>query len=268
MTSTWIQRVKGSMDAISVPTWIGGLWTAFYFGFAVAKPSIVASKSLRESVRRILSKTHGLYSRYFPNIFVMNGLVMTAAAPYLRPATAIRWAHQVVKASDGGSFMLAWVRLSDDFEESVASNTPILFVLPGLTGDETEWYIQNVIGHATEVLGWRAVVYVRRGCQIPLTGNSKCQDYADGSKWPDGDLRTALDCVREKYPNAPILGAGYSLGSNYLVSHLGSAGASSPFVAASAIGCPFDLVGASYWTKHVNRIVGRAITSNRKKLYV
>ena len=88
--------------------------------------------------------------------------------------------------------MLCWASSSES-AVSLSPNTPILFVLPGLTGDETEWYIQNIIGGALEEpLRWRPVVYVRRGCGIPLT-SSRPQDYTDGSKYPDGDMAPRLE---------------------------------------------------------------------------
>jgi len=254
-----------NLPEFSVSTWIGVLWMGYYLAFTVAKPTIVCSKELVESVRQILSNSATIYSRYWPNLIFNNGLLQTGVGKYLRPSTSIKWTHETIKTDDGGSLMLAW---ASSFKNSkLYENTPLLVVLPGLTGDETEWYILNLVDHVVNKLNWRCVVYVRRGCNIPLTGDKiKPQDYCDGSKFPSGDLALILEKIRLRYPNAPLLGAGYSLGSNYLVSHLGKAGKRTPFLSAVSIGCPFDLVGCSYWTKHVNRIVGRSITTHRKML--
>ena len=255
-----------SIPEFSVTTWMGVLWAGYYFAFTVAKPSIVCSKELHTNLRRILSSTSTLFSRYYPNVLFNNGLLQTALGKYLRPSTSIKWTHEMINTDDGGSLMLAWASPLEQ-KAKLEANTPLVVVLPGLTGDETEWYILNLIDHVVNKLKWRCVVYVRRGCNIPLTGDKiKPQDYADGSKYPKGDFALILKTIARKFPNAPLLGVGYSLGSNYLVSHLGTAGEKSPFVSAVAIGCPFDLVGCSYWTKHVNRIVGRSITSHRKNL--
>lgn len=42
-------------------------------------------------------------------------------------------------------------------------------------------------------------------------------------------------------PHSPLIGVGFSLGSNILVKYLGMVGANTPFVCALSISNPFDL---------------------------
>lgn len=242
--------------------------SGYYLVFSVSRPTIISSPLLHRSVRNILSRTSTIFGRYWPNFLVFDGLLQTVLAKYLLPRVSIRWSREILTCDkEGGSLMLCWASpASSSSSQSLPSTTPILFVLPGLTGDETEWYIQNVIGQAMkEPLRWRPVVYVRRGCGIPLT-SPRPQDYTDAAKWPSGDMSFVLKHIQARYPHAPIVAAGYSLGSNYLTMHLGSAGYDSPILAGVSIGNPYDLVANSYWVTYVNRIVGRALTSNRKSL--
>ena len=141
-----------NLPEFSVSTWIGVLWMGYYLAFTVAKPTIVCSKELVESVRQILSNSATIYSRYWPNLIFNNGLLQTGVGKYLRPSTSIKWTHETIKTDDGGSLMLAW---ASSFKNSkLYENTPLLVVLPGLTGDETEWYILNLVDHVVNKLNW------------------------------------------------------------------------------------------------------------------
>jgi uncharacterized protein len=51
------------------------------------------------------------------------------------------------------------------------------------------------------------------------------------------DLRTALLYISNLYPNAPLLGVGFSLGANVLTRYLGQEGEHSRLVAGCAIAC-------------------------------
>jgi predicted alpha/beta-fold hydrolase len=251
----------------SIKTWILLFWSAFYVCFAAVKPTIVVAKRLHPDVRKLIARTRSVRSRYWPNALFMDGWMQTALARWLRPQTRFTWIDlQTVGTKDGGSFCLAWAGPAEQRTAGPRANAPVLFVLPGLVGNHRSFYLQNLIDHAVNVLGWRAVVYVRRGCQIPLTNESP-QDYADAAKWPHGDLARALREVQARAGQAaPLIGVGFSLGANYLTSHLGAAGPQSPLVAGVALGNPFDLVGSSYWVKHVNRVIGATIRDAKRRL--
>ena len=68
--------------------------------------------------------------------------------------------------------------------------------------------------------------------------------------------------MRVKVPLSPLLAAGFSLGANYTVRHLGVAGKRTPFVAAAVVACPFDMVGASYGVQHVNKLADYSICND------
>jgi predicted alpha/beta-fold hydrolase len=58
--------------------------------------------------------------------------------------------------------------------------------------------------------------------------------YSAGST---DDTRQALMYLNHKYPDAPLLGLGFSLGANLLTRYLGEEGERSKLKAGAALGC-------------------------------
>ncbi len=69
------------------------------------------------------------------------------------------------------------------------------------------------------------------GAGVPLT---TAQLYSAGHT---DDIRQALIYISKKYPNAPLLGVGFSLGANVLVRYLGEEGNQSRLHSGCALGC-------------------------------
>jgi len=113
----------------------------------------------------------------------------------------------------------------------------VLVVLTGLTGGSYEAYIRSILSTACRPvseggLGYRAVVINFRGCAgVPMTSK---QLYSAG--YTD-DLRVALMYIVKQYPNAPLLGMGFSLGANVLVRYLAEEGERSRLLSGCALGC-------------------------------
>ncbi|KAL0058831.1 hypothetical protein AAF712_014458 [Marasmius tenuissimus] len=122
-----------------------------------------------------------------------------------------------------------------------AEDSPIVVVLHGLTGGSYEQYVRGVLYPACSPvekggLGYRAVVMNYRGCAgVPITSR---QFYSAG--YTD-DVRISLMYIKRKYPNAPLLGLGFSLGANVLIRYLAEEQENSKLLAGCALGCPWDL---------------------------
>lgn len=81
-------------------------------------------------------------------------------------------------------------------------------------------------------LGYRAVVVNFRGCAgVELTS---AQFYSAGHT---DDIRSALLYISSKYPRAPLLGVGFSLGAGVLTRYLGEEGAASRLKAGCVLAC-------------------------------
>jgi predicted alpha/beta-fold hydrolase len=75
------------------------------------------------------------------------------------------------------------------------------------------------------------LTYTVPGGGVPLTTE---QTYSAG--YTD-DIRTALLYITDKYPRAPIIAVGFSLGANALAKYVGEEGDQCRLRAACALGC-------------------------------
>lgn len=117
-----------------------------------------------------------------------------------------------------------------------------------------ESYVRAILAPATTPkseggLGFRAVVVNFRGCKdapattyrqpliqfigagVPITSP---QLYSAGHT---EDYRAAMLYIRAKYPKAPLLGIGFSLGANVITRYTAEEGDNCRLVSAIALGC-------------------------------
>ena len=120
---------------------------------------------------------------------------------------------------------------------------PILVVIHGLNGSADDTYVRflaDIAARADETTArpaFRVAGYLMRGCGgLPLTSR-RGYSAADTP-----DLAEALAAIKERFPSAPIVAAGFSLGANLLVKYLGEQGSNEKFLtAAASISNPFTL---------------------------
>ncbi|KAF8917536.1 AB-hydrolase YheT [Mucidula mucida] len=140
---------------------------------------------------------------------------------------------------DGGTLGLDFAPLNH--QTQLKDDTPIVVVLPGLTGGCFESYVRSVLSIACAPvdnggLGYRGVVINARGCGgVPITSQ---QWYSGGCT---DDFQQALMYLAHRYPDAPLLGLGFSVGANVLMKYLGEARDQSRIPAACVLGCPWNL---------------------------
>ena len=77
-----------------------------------------------------------------------------------------------------------------------------------------------------------------------------------------GDTRLVAAHLRNKYPNAALIGVGWSLGANILLNYLGEEGDAAPLVAAVSLCNPFNLVVSN---RHISRGFNRIYDLNLGK---
>ena len=103
---------------------------------------------------------------------------------------------------------------SEEEAEFLSENdsSPMLLVLHGMSGGSNENYIRLVLeAIAARNETWGACVVNSRGC-----AGSKLTTgflYNGRSTW---DLRQVVNWLKEKFPNRPLFGAGFSIGANVL----------------------------------------------------
>lgn len=157
-------------------------------------------------------------------------------------------AHNIPKAAD----------LSPD--------APVFIMLHGINGGSHEGHTKWAIA-AGAVRGWRCVALNLRGCNGVLLTSPKVYCAASSE-----DVRAAVNAARAQFPAAPILLAGYSLGTyiigTYLAEedskHGGDSGAAvgrNGVAGAVLISCPLDPHSSHAGLRDPSRPAGMAYNS-------
>ncbi|OBZ89130.1 hypothetical protein A0J61_02831 [Choanephora cucurbitarum] len=204
---------------------------------------------------------------YHPTTYLFNGHLQTGYAAYYNYAptvNAVHYEREIIHTPDGGAVALDWAPTKEGLEKD---QTPTLVVLHGLTGGSHESYIRCLLEVLTfPPFNYRAVVMNCRGCADSELASP--QMYSGG--YTD-DLRVALKHIQKRLaPGTPLVGIGFSLGSNILVKYLGEERENTPFKAAVSVANPFDFKSAMerlHSTYIGRKVYSTAMANNLKKTY-
>jgi len=116
---------------------------------------------------------------------------------------------------------------------------PVVCLFHGLAGSLASSYVAGAFGSLTAI-GCRVTLMHWRGCSGEP--NRLARSYHSGET---GDIARMAALLRTRHPDAPLIGLGYSLGGNALLTYLGRTGEAAGFDAGIAISPPLVLaVGA------------------------
>jgi len=152
----------------------------------------------------------------------------------------VQYERVLLQLPDGGMIAVDFTEPPYDGDEKIDHLTPIVIVLPGLTGGSQASYVRSLLTvicgpKSNGGLGYRGAVVNSRGCgNVPLVTPRISAGSAD-------DLRSALLCIRSRHPNAPIFAVGFSLGAVVLMKYLGEEGKNSVLKGGCVVACPWDL---------------------------
>lgn len=123
---------------------------------------------------------------------------------------------------DGGTIALDWLLATDskgsDGILSEDASAPLVVIVPGLTSDSAAAYVKHM-AYSMATKGCNTVVSNHRG----LGGVSITSDCLYNAGWTE-DLREVINYLHHKYPKAPMLCVGTSIGANIVVKYLGEEG--------------------------------------------
>ncbi|KAH8664095.1 carboxylesterase-like protein [Xylariales sp. PMI_506] len=192
------------------------------------------------------------------NPLLFNGHLQTCWTAVNKAAPAVHYRRKIFEASHSGysgSFAVDFStpEASSEVDDSLPPRTtyystkeleslgsdddrPMLVVLHGLSGGSHEVYLRHAISPLLESGKWEACVVNSRGC-----AKSKITTgilYNARATW---DTRQVVRWLREKYPNRPLFGIGFSLGACILTNYVGEEGANCQLKAAIACANPWNL---------------------------
>ena len=161
------------------------------------------------------------------------GHAETIFAAKARLAPGVAYDRELLRTSDGGTVALDTLVEKQDENENrtpLSPDSPVLVVLPGLTGGSHDAYVQHLAASARRS-GFRPVVFNSRGTSgSPVTSP---QFYSASFV---GDLDLVVRHLTARHPGATLVAAGYSLGANILVNYLGGFGESEGEERGSGLG--------------------------------
>ncbi|GMY30634.1 embryogenesis-associated protein EMB8-like [Fagus crenata] len=222
-------------------------------------PSLEIIGGATDSILPLLNSTH-LTRPYDPFPLIgWNCHMETIYASFYRSLPDVRLRRECLRTKDNGSVSLDWVSGDD---RHLPSDSPLLILLPGLTGGSGDTYVRHMLVRARNK-GWRVVVFNSRGCGYsPVTTP---QFYSASFI---GDMREVVAHVAARYPRANLYAAGWSLGANILVRYLGQESHSCPLSGAVSMCNPFNLVIADEdFRKGFNIVYDKALASSLCKIF-
>ncbi|XWS61532.1 hypothetical protein CRYUN_Cryun07bG0133300 [Craigia yunnanensis] len=194
----------------------------------------------------------------FP-LIAWNRHVETIFAAVFRFVPHVRLRRECLRVKDGGSVALDWI--SGD-ELPLPPDSPILILMPGLTGGSQDSYVRYMLTKAKSK-GWRVVVFNSRGC-----GHSPVTTPQFYSASFVGDTCEVVEHVGARYPEANLYAAGWSLGANILVRYLGHESHTCPLFGAVSLCNPFNLVIADEELhKGFNNVYDKALARSICKIF-
>ena len=137
-----------------------------------------------------------------------------------------------------GQCSITWSPLSPQHRQ-YPELSPILIIVPGLTGDINAKYCRRMMADAYEN-GWQAVIFNPRG-----RGGVKFKSAQAYSVGYTEDLRQIIAHIHDKYPKRMLFAVGYSLGANYLGILLGEDGENCLLNGAVCCAAPTDPIVAN-----------------------
>lgn len=195
-------------------------------------------------------------NKFWPTFWCVESRAQTVFASIIRSKIIpnLNYDREVLTLRDGGEVALDW------FAVGCEVNSPIIIILPGLSGASQAEYIKCLVMAASHC-GIRTVVFNNRGLGgLELkTPRLYCAANSD-------DLVEVVNHVRQKYPEVKLGATGISMGglvlANYIISNPEKA--SKYLTAAKIISVPWNAHKASQSMEKLGLtyLLGRHLAGN------
>ncbi|XP_034181993.1 abhydrolase domain containing Hydr1 isoform X2 [Osmia lignaria lignaria] len=204
-------------------------------------------------------------NKFWPTLWCFESRAQTIIASLLRSRILplINYRREILTLSDGGEVALDWA------EEGCSVTSPIVIILPGLTGASQAEYIKCLVSSAKKV-GIRCVIFNNRGLGgVELkTPRMYCAANSD-------DLSEVIEHVKKIYPHVPLGATGISMGGLILGNYLAQQGvmARNKLRGCFLISVPWNVFAATknteenYFNLMINKYLAGTLRKNIQRLH-
>jgi len=260
-----------------------GLYALWWRFFCHSKVQITVSEQAPDDFKETLAKCKVLQNGWKPTMVAPGKVLQTAGVPIKRSRPSVKFDREFLKLSDGGQVGLDWyvlnsvdvnriTKATENLEKAGVTvpkaaereeDRPIVIICHGLNGGSNENYIRHFARALVQdpmMRGCRVIVMIARGlCGVPmLTPRPYNAGYTE-------DIRETINHLHERFPNAPLMLAGFSLGANVVSRYVCEEKGHGHIVAALAVNNPFDLQASTIDMEHRQGFVGRYFSGNMAK---
>ncbi|KAJ8680229.1 hypothetical protein QAD02_016016 [Eretmocerus hayati] len=236
-----------------------GLGFCAYYLFEVVKiPLLICGRGPFHEF--LINNLPILKDKFWPTLWCFESRAQTIFASIIRAKMLPRmqYRREMLTLSDGGEVALDWA------EENTNSASPVVIILPGLTGASQAEYIKCLV-YAGRNFGMRIVIFNYRGM-----GGVKIKTPKLYCACNCEDLAEVIEHVKKLHPHVPIGATGISMGGLLLGNYLAQYGkeAVGKVKAALIISVPMNIFEAtkSIEKPYLNLMLNRHLCENLHKI--
>ncbi|XP_037046989.1 phospholipase ABHD3-like [Bradysia coprophila] len=229
-------------------------YVVYYLIEVVKHPTLAVSHGAFKEF--LLKNVPSIESKFWPTIWCIESRAQTLVASALRQTIfpTIYYRREIFTLKDGGIVALDWM------EDGCEKSSPLILILPGLTGESRHDYIRCLV-MAAQSIGVRTVVFNNRGLAgVELkTPRLYCAANIE-------DLSEVVNHIKNQNPNVRLGATGISMGGLILGNYMAENGveASNIFTACQIISVPWNVhkLSESIEKPYLNCLIGQYLTNN------
>ncbi|XP_037046990.1 phospholipase ABHD3-like [Bradysia coprophila] len=206
-------------------------YVMYYLTEIVKRPKLAVAEGAFKDF--LLKHVPSMQSKFWPTIWCVESRAQTVFASILRSTVfpTIHYRREILTLNDGGEVALDWM------EEGCKKLSPLILILPGLSGDSHSDYVRCLVV-AAQGIGVRTVIFNNRGLGgVKLkTPRLYCASNID-------DLSEVVNHIKQLNPGVRLGATGISMGGLVLGNYIAekSEESSKTFTACQVISVPWNV---------------------------